>query len=251
MIFSAVFLVLAVNMKTQTLVFIPAYLLMFITSASEMRQKIRVALLFSLLFILINLPFILSDHPFASINAHISAAGRHNYISVNAFNIWWALFGDYQLKLQAVSPPNHIMIFDLISRKDFALVLFSMIYLYILFIIIKVKTSPLKLMRIIAFLCFSYYMFLPEMHERYLLPFFIFSAYIASKDMRELIYYIPMLGIHTLNLFWGWGGQMKLTSELAFECTRALALISFFIWCAYTLAFVKNLKTDPDAQMAI
>jgi hypothetical protein len=135
-------------------------------------------------------------------------------------------------------PANQILVFGLISRKWLAYGLFTIIYTWLLILLAKNK-SPEQIFRIFAFFCFSYFMFLPEMHERYLFPFFIFSAYLCSFNFKEFKYLLIVSILHSLNLLWGWGEQKYIKTQIPFELSRVLAFITFTVWCAYAIPFYR------------
>jgi Gpi18-like mannosyltransferase len=236
---SAFYLGLSLSLKSQTLLFLPLFGLLLIVAESKWIDKFKALLLFAIVFLLPNLPFILwAPNPMDSINPHLTAAGRYNFISVNAFNIYWALWADFQLKLKLLFPPNNILVLGLISRKWLAYGLFTIIYTWLLSLLAKHK-SPEQIFRIFAFFCFSYFMFLPEMHERYLFPFFIFSAYLCSFNFKEFKYLLIVSILHSLNLLWGWGEQKYIKTQIPFELSRLVAFITFTVWCAYAIPFYR------------
>jgi Gpi18-like mannosyltransferase len=236
---SAFYLGLSLSLKSQTLLFLPLFGLILIVAESKWVDKFKALLLFAIVFLLPNLPFILwAPNPMDSINPHLTAAGRYNFISVNAFNIYWALWANFQLKLKLMFPANQILIFGLISRKWLAYGLFTIIYTWLLSLLAKHK-SPEQIFRIFAFFCFSYFMFLPEMHERYLFPFFIFSAYLCSFNFKEFKYLLIISILHSINLLWGWGEQKYIKTPIPFELSRVVAFITFSVWCAYAIPFYR------------
>jgi Gpi18-like mannosyltransferase len=246
---AALFLALCLCFKSQTLLFMPIIGLLFLLNSSGIMEKIKSLALFILVVFIVNAPFIfLSNNPINSFEPHISAAGRYNNISVNAFNIYWGLFADYSLKLMDKFPPNDVLVFGLVSRKTIAYSIFSVIYASILVCMILMRKDKAKIYSLITFFCFSFFMFLPEMHERYLFPFFIFSTFLVSYKKNEIWYLLVITILHVINLFWGWGGQHHLTSLFFFNCSKAVAFATFIAWCFYareTYLRLFNPNTDP------
>jgi hypothetical protein len=81
-------------------------------------------------------------------------------------------------------------------------------------------------------------MFLPEMHERYLFPYFIFSIFLLIKDRTEWKFYVALSVIHVFNLFWAWILIWKLPGFYMFEVSIILSYLSIIIWTFY---FIKKL----------
>lgn len=245
---AAVFLGLSLALKTQTLLFLPIIGLLFLKARAGIATKVGSFLLMGLVYLVPNLPFILyAPNPMDSINPHITAAGRYNFIAVNSFNLYWALWADFALKLKLKFPPNDVLVFGLISRKLLAYGLFSIIYAWVLWMIMKLRNTEL-IMQLIAFFCFSFFMFLPEMHERYLFPFFIFSAFVVSYDKKEYPFFIIISLLHVMNLLWGWGEQKYVKQQWMFESTRLIALATFVTWCfyaAHTFRKIKQASSKP------
>ncbi len=230
---AAILLGLSLAFKTQTILFLPIIGLLFLINKSNIQTKLFSFLLLAIVYLIPNLPFILfAANPMDSINPHFTAAGRYNFIAVNSFNIYWALWADFGLKLKLKFPPNDVLVFGLISRKILAYSLFAIIYTSCLIFIMKFKQRK-QVIAILAFFCFSFFMFLPEMHERYLFPFFIFSAFMCSENPKEIKYYILISILHCMNLFWGWGEQKFIKIQWPFELTRIIAFATFVTWCFY------------------
>ena len=236
---SAFFLGLSLSLKSQTLLFLPLFGLLLIIAEVNWKVKVKSFIWFAFIFLIPNIPFILwAPNPMDSINPHFTAAGRYNFISVNAFNLYWALWADFQLKLKLLFPANQTLIFGIISRKLLAYGLFSMIYTWLLWLISQHR-KPADIIRIFAFFCFSYFMFLPEMHERYLFPFFIFSAYLCSFNLKEFKFLLIISILHSINLLWGWGEQKYIKTPIPFELSRVVAFITFTVWSAYAIDFYR------------
>lgn len=244
---SAIFLALSLSLKTQTLLFLPLFGIFFLRVEESFYKKVMSFLLFLFIFILPAIPFILyAQDPLAPLKVHISAAGRYNFIAVNAFNIWWGLYGEYALKLKSLFPPNDTLVFGLFSRKILAYACFSLVYLYILYVgFFKSKSTPQKV-SLIALLSFSYFMFLPEMHERYLFPYFIFAAWLCAFYTAEIYYFITLSFIHIFNLLWAWGEQKFFDQYWFFQAGRIAGIISFIIWCFYLMSNLKRFRTEQE-----
>ncbi len=245
---TALIIGISLSLKTQTLLFIPIFGLLFLFSKNSIKEKVLSVLLLAVVFLIPNIPFILwAPNPMDSINPHISAAGRYNFISVNAFNFYWAIWADFALKMQLKFPSNDALVFGLISRKILAYSLFSTVFAWILVQIVKYRQQEMKIMALLSLYCFSYFMLLPEMHERYLFPMFIFSAYLLSVDPKEWPYFLMISLLHAVNLFWAWGENKFVKQQWMFEPTRVIALFTGLIWLLYFIR-IKNYLNTPISE---
>lgn len=231
---TAIILGISLCLKTQTLLFLPIFGLLFLISKNSLKEKLFSIVLLFCIFIVLHLPFLLgAPNPMDSINPHLTAAGRYNFISVNAFNFYWTLWADFGLKIQLKFPPNDVLIFGLISRKVLAYSLFAIAFTWILINIKKHHPSKPKVIALLSLFCFTYFMLLPEMHERYLFPMFIFSAYLTSFDKREWPYFLIIVLLHSVNLVWAWGEQKFIKVQWLFEISRIFALLTTVMWVLY------------------
>jgi len=239
----AILIALSLNLKTQTLLYFPLLAVFFFKSDSGFKLNAKAILVFIFVFILPNIPFLLnSTDSFASIEQHFTASGRYNFISVNAFNIWWAAFADFTLKKDLLFPPNDVVLIFNVSRKIIALGSFTFFYLIILFLGIKYQLNKVQKITLLAYLSITFFMLLPEMHERYLFPFFIFSAWLCVYYKNELFFFLIFSILHSINLLWGWGEQKYFLDEWMFETTRVVAFITFIIWVLYSLDRIQNFR---------
>lgn len=240
---TALFISISLCLKTQTLLFLPIFGLLFLLSKNTLKEKINSLLILIGVFFLINLPFILgAPNPMDSINPHLSAAGRYNFISVNAFNFYWSFWADFSLKMQLKFPANDTFVFGIISRKWLAYSIFTSLFIWILVKVLKNSNNTPKVIALLSLYCFTYFMFLPEMHERYLFPMFIFSAYLTSFDKREWPYFIIIVLLHTVNLFWAWGEQKFVKDQWIFESSRIIAFLTGLMWILYFNRIRKFIK---------
>ncbi len=237
----AILIALSVNLKTQTLLYFPLLAIYFFQKNTSYKLQFRAFIVFVIAFLIPNIPFLLNEnHVFASIEPHFTAGGRYNFISVNAFNGWWAAFADFNLKQNLLFPPNDVSLIFSLSRKTVALILFSGCYSIILFTSLKRSLNNAQKIALLAYLSFSFFMLLPEMHERYLFPFFMFSAWLVLYSKNELSYFLIIAILHAINLLWGWGEQKYFLEKWMFETTRVVALVTFIVWLFYTRSLIKN-----------
>jgi dolichyl-phosphate-mannose-protein mannosyltransferase len=258
-VYSAIFAGLALSMKSQMLLFIPLFGMIYLLKGDN-RKIWRIKSLGILAgvaaFIIPSIPFFFHQNPMISFEPHYTASGRYPYIAMNAMNVWWAIFADYSLKAQLLFPSGETEVLGLISRKSFAFLCFAPIYGIILFWCVKFRKSlsPEFIIKMFALLSISYFMWLPEMHERYSFPFFIFAPAIVLVFKKEWLFYLAFTAIHLFNLVWAWGEQTHFTQEWFFNYGRVIAAIHFILWCAYFYETNKTLasaKTNNQIKLSL
>lgn len=241
---AAISIGLSLSLKTQTILFLPLLGLMYLLVNASLKEKIFSLFLLIVVYIIPNLPFILyAPNALDSINPHITAAGRYNNISVNAFNFYWAIWADFDLKMDLKFPPNDVLIFNLITRKLLAYTLFSIVFIWIIYQYIRNIKNEKLVFLLISFFCFSFFILLPEMHERYLFPMFFFSAYVLSKDSKEWPYFLIITALHLCNLVWGWGENKFVKDQWIFESTRIFAVLTGIAYLFYFVRVREALKS--------
>ena len=207
-ILSGLFLGLSIAFKTQTLLFLPLFGLIVLIRKKNWPSFFK---LVSIAFIVtagLYLPFMLAGKNFwAPVMVNFTAYGRYDFVSVNALNIWWGLFARYEERF----PGNHELVLGMLSRRHFALICFAIAYSAILIKTLRAKLDDESIYRLFAILCFSYFMLLPEMHERYLYPFFIFYVFILKKDKSWYVLFWLVNAFYAFNLLYGgWLSWSKL-----------------------------------------
>lgn len=241
---AAVLIGLSLSLKTQTILFLPFLFLLYLFNKSNLQTKILSLLLLIVIYLIPNLPFILyAPNPMDSINPHITAAGRYNNISVNAFNFYWVLWADFDIKMDLKFPSNDALVFQLITRKMLAYSLFFICFSWIVFQFTKNISNEKKIIALLSFYCFSFFMLLPEMHERYLFPMFFFSAYLISFDKKEWPYFLIITILHACNLIWGWAENKFIKVQWLFEISRIFALAITITYVFYLRRIVSLIKS--------
>lgn len=257
-VYAALLAGLALSMKSQMLLFVPLFGIIYLLKGNgKMWGQKSLGILAAIAgFIIPSIPYLFHENPMISFEPHYTASGRYPYIAMNAMNIWWALFADFSLKVQLLFPSGETEIFGFISRKNLAFLCFAPIYGAILFWCVKFRKSlsPEFIIKMFAVLSISYFMWLPEMHERYSFPFFIFAPGIIFAFKKEWLFYFAFTGIHVFNLLWAWGEQTHFTQEWFFNYGRMIAAIHFILWCAYFYETYKTLasaKTNTQVNLSL
>lgn len=247
---SALFLGISLALKTQTLLFLPLLGIFLLKARIPVKVKMVAALLTLIIYLIPNIPFILwAPDPLDSFKPHLTAPGRYQYISVNAFNIWWAFWADYKLKLQLLFPFNNEPVFGLITRKILASVVSGIIFAVIFLTAYLKKLRIEQHIALVSFFCLSFFIFLPEMHERYLFPYFIFSCFLLSYYPSEWKFFMILAFLHAFNLIWAWGEQKFFHQVWLFHAGRIAGFLGFLTWIWYafeTWKRVSDAKTNAS-----
>ena len=181
---SALFALLAVNLKLQGIVFMP---LLFLLWLPQLRIRNTLFTLLSLpaLQTLIILPYLIHGNAANILDVISGSVDYYPSLSMNAFNFWHLIYkGDLMfVKDDGISLAGF-------SCKQFGLLLFGLSALLVLLPMLlqswrylKHKTKPrypLQQMLLTAALCaFFFFYFNTQMHERYIHPVMLFSTALA------------------------------------------------------------------------
>src|SRR5690606_33174205 len=103
-ILSGLFLGLSLAFKTQTLLFMPLFGLIALLKKENWKAFFQLVFISLAGTAVLYLPFMIKSNDFwAPVKVSITAYGRYDFISVNALNIWWGLFAQFNV----LFPDNH------------------------------------------------------------------------------------------------------------------------------------------------
>lgn len=197
--------VLALNMKIQTIIFLPIFLMSFITKTVSTKEFLKSILAGSVLQIILVIPFIIAG-TFNQLSVIITSATTiFPFASMNAFNIWHIVLSD-----------NPINVLDSttsiigLSYKQIGLFLFFVISAITLFpLIIKTirvsisKKTPKNYQELVfltsGIVALVFFFFNTQMHERYSHPALIF-LFFYGLYRRNFILYILTSIAYFLNM---------------------------------------------------
>ncbi|RJR25693.1 hypothetical protein C4578_01145 [Candidatus Microgenomates bacterium] len=189
----------SIYVKLSLIIFLPLFLLLL------WREKVPVAkiiLNFTLSFlfiVLISLPFT-HGNPVLWLKGLYQAriiGGQGNMLTANAFNLWAIIFGI------DLSRPD-VGTFLNLSYKIWGIILFSLGFVATIFKFEKNKFNNQSFFFSLALVSFFSFMFLTNMHERYLYPAFPYLALLTAWGFLPLAIYITISVIHLLNLYNLW-----------------------------------------------
>ena len=192
---SAVILALSIMTKMQAIVLFPLFGFLLLR---EPRKLLRFAIVGILTIIVVLIPFILGGALQDVVDVYIGSVGKYGNVSIGAYNFWWSLLGDRAWQLQSSDSP-----FGLLSFGQWGILLFGMLYGLILWIFRKAlweAQNNLSIYYCSALLCAAFFLFLPQMHERYLFPFVVFGIPLIFLSRTIAALYWGMIAAFTLNL---------------------------------------------------
>ncbi|MDD4762131.1 MAG: glycosyltransferase family 39 protein, partial [Candidatus Pacebacteria bacterium] len=190
---------LAVLTKAQAVILAPLFLLLCIRDWKAM-GKLFIGGALSVFAVLV--PFVAQHSVREVLHVYTGSVGHFPKLSMNAFNLWWALFGKTAGKMRDTD-----LVFSLLSYRSISIVLFAAAISIFLWMYRKplvrpdrsaglLRTGALTASWIIA--CF--FLLNTEMHERYLFPLVAFGLPLAFFDRRALMIYGAMTVLFFLNL---------------------------------------------------
>lgn len=194
---SLLFLLLAINMKLQAIIFLPIVgliLLPLLIKEFSFRNLSKWVLSIVALQLLILLPFIIKGDFQKIISVITGSFGKYPVVSMNAHNLWtWFIKG-----ILMTTPDN--LLFMGITYKSWGLLLFFTTSFVALWPLLKTSTNRLlgksreststeKILIISALIPLLFFFFNTQMHERYSHPalIFIITYSILSKNFLPSI----------------------------------------------------------------
>ena len=238
LVFALLMLSMSLYVKVSLAIFVPLFVIIMIRQRYEMR-KVILAVLVSLGVIgLVTLPF--SSHPVSFLNyvyTKIVLKEQLQLITANAFNIWAGIAGIHERP--------HEAIFLLLSYKYWGLLLFGLAYLPVLYLVYK-KQEERAVYVSLALAAFSAFMFLTNMHERYLYPLFPAFTILIGLDRKLIGLFIAVSGIHLLNLynFW-WVPEIRVVVSVMSAFDRLLPrLLGFGMLMLFYLLYKRLYRAN-------
>ncbi len=181
---SLILFLLGLNFKLQAIVFAPVLLVLWLPGISLKKLTVYVlALVF--LQCLIILPFLINGNAKNIINVAFGSVDYFSVVSMNAYNLWHLM-----LKGNFMEMPDNLPVFFGYTYKSIGLALFFIFSLAICLplylkvykakIMKHVLNIDLKLMLMsMALICYTFFFFNTQMHERYIHPVIIFLTALA------------------------------------------------------------------------
>ncbi len=197
-VFSLFSVLSSVYVKVSLAIFSPIFLVLFLNKKFSLKQ-VGISLFVSVsCFALITLFFSYPKEPIVwlfNLYSKNVLTNQLQVITANAFNFWGIFEG--------VQPRPHSLFLGPLTYRDWGLLAFTAFYaLFIYWVLKKPKeTVAIWAMAIVSFFSF---MFLTNMHERYLYPLFPYLTILAMQDKKIVPIFISVSFTHLLNLYHLW-----------------------------------------------
>lgn len=192
---AAVLLACSILLKVQAIVLFPLFGFLLLKNP---RQLLRFTVVGILTMVAVLLPFAAGNVLENVAGAYLGAVGRYGSVTVGAYNFWWSLLADRGWQIESTASP-----FGLLSYSRWAISLFGIIYVGILWIFRKalfVENNFEPLVYCSALLAAAFFLFLPEMHERYLFPYIVLGIPLIFMGRHIAFAYWGMSIAFTINL---------------------------------------------------
>lgn len=217
---STLFAFVAVLTKVQAVFFLPilAVVLLVNLSAKKLLRLIVGALAF---FLAIMLPFLGVIQNIVS--TIIKNFGEYPYVTVNALNIWFVLFGyPVPYYVQAVRDTNTVLGISLRTWGYLLLGVYTAVVMY------QVFKAPGNIAIGSASLAFASFMLPTEIHERYLFPFFALFLLTALEKRKYLSIYVSLTITYLLNM------MLAMNLSNSYILLYSVALVNVVVFAYFT-----------------
>jgi dolichyl-phosphate-mannose-protein mannosyltransferase len=232
----------SIYIKLSLIIFLPLFLLLVWREKVPLAKIVLNFVVSFLVIVLISLPFTHNNPILWLKDLYVLRVlgGQGNMLTANAFNLWAVFFG-VDLSLSDVGT------FLGVSYKLWGELLFGFGYLLTLVKQIKNKITTQSLFFSFALTSFFAFMFLTNMHERYLYPAFPYLALLAAWGGIPLWLYLVVSLIHFLNLYHLW---FYPSVDLAIKVFQwpisvrilSLALLSINVYLIFRFYYIKVAK---------
>lgn len=189
---------LALLCKVQAIVFLPIFLLFL----RDRRSIAHVTLGFLLASYFVVLPFAQDHSIYEVTRVYTHSVGYYSLLSMNAYNLWWVLFGESAMKMLDTN-----MLIGSLSYRWVAFWLLGLTVCVILWLLRRPLSHPpdssgfLRACSLAASLIVAAFFLLnTEMHERYLFPFVALGLPFAFSGLVPAALYGGVSLLFFLNL---------------------------------------------------
>jgi Gpi18-like mannosyltransferase len=237
---SVISMALCFYFKASLLIFLPVYLFVLIAERSGWLSLIKSFLAAFLSILIPTLLFSKGNPIFWLFNLYKDRVfgNQLQVITANAYNFWAVLTGIEE------NPQN--LFWGPLTYQLWGIILFLILLLPVLALLLK-KRDLKNVYWSLATIAFTTFMFLTNMHERYLYPLFPVLTILAVFDIRLFYIYISISVINFINLynFW-WVPRLDILVNLLSGwgkiSARVLGAFGLLIYASFYLKFLRLLR---------
>jgi len=128
------------------------------------------------------------------LSVYFLSSSRYQYLSVNAFNLWWLLKGAPSFGLKDTATSG-------ISARTLGLTFFAAFSAPALFYLWKKAKKIPEVLLVVSYFYLAFFVFLTQMHERYLYPAVALLAISAILNKKIFWVYLILTATLFLNCF--------------------------------------------------
>jgi Gpi18-like mannosyltransferase len=240
LIWATLALVLSFYIKASLLIFLPIFVIIAIRQRYKLSEYIK-AISYSLAPIaLLTLPFS-GGEPFGWLIALYKDkvfTQQLQVITANAFNLWAAVAGIHERP--------HTLLLGPLTYQTWGLILFAFSYIPALYLVFK-KQDIKSVVWALAIASFASFIFLTNMHERYLYPLFPYLTMLTALGSVSLLLYwlVSLISLVNLYNFWWVPRIESLVNVLSFGdrlMPRLLGASATAIFIYLYVSFLRLLK---------
>jgi len=239
---SLIAITLCFYIKASLLIFLPVYLILLFKQRLKIYELVR-ALIVVLIIILIPTLLFSNGNPAVwlfNLYREKVFTNQLQLITANAFNLWTLLTG--------IDEKPQTLLLGPLSYQNWGLILFAIFSTPVLWFSLK-KGEVYTVLWTLTIISFSSFMFLTNMHERYLYPLFPVLTILAVMDVKLLIVYIIVSVINLLNLYNFWWIPMiapifHFLSDHNRVATKLLSFVNVAAFSYVCFRFLRLLKSQ-------
>jgi Gpi18-like mannosyltransferase len=241
---AAILFVISLYVKASLLIFVPIFLIIALRQKYLIKQYVFSIILSLVVVVLLTLPFS-HGNPFVWLYYLYKDKvffDQLHVVTANAFDFWGIIFG---VKDSAVEISDSVSFLGF-AYKYWSYILYAIFYIPTLWLVYK-KQNIKSIIWSLAIAAFSSFMFLTNMHERYLYPLFPYLTILLVTQSKLIWNYIIVSIINLLNLYNLWWipvipGLMKLMAVNNQIVPRILASLNFVLFLFIYFRFWERLK---------
>lgn len=191
---TAILLACSILTKFQAVVLFPMFAVMVSTDRRSLLRFMIVGIMTTLVILI---PYAIGGVLQEIVEVYTGSIGHYSNVTIGAYNFWWSLLADKGWRIESTLSP-----FGLLSYTQWGLMLFGSLYAWILWIFRKDlrRSNVDAIIYCSALLCAAFFLFLTQMHERYLYPFVVFGLPLIFMGRSIAAAYWIMIIAFTINL---------------------------------------------------
>lgn len=226
--------------KASLLIFIPIFIVVALRQKYSIKKWGRTILLSALVIGILTYPFSQGE-PFSWLWLLYTKkvfVQQLQAITANAFNVWAVVAGIH------IKP--HTLLLGPLSYKWWGIITYAISYIPAIYLVYK-KQDIKSVVWSLSIVAFSTFMFMTNMHERYLYPLFPVFTILVAFEKRLLGIYVAVSSISLLNLYNFWFTPrveflVKLMSGKDRLAPRILGLINLGLFVRFYQLFLRKIN---------